>query len=143
MGRLVQSPPAVRVLRRHPTLSRPRTSTTLNTSPSTSWSPQTSKSPDTPGRFSGEPPDRTHTRVRTDKINNGKITLRHAGQLYSIGLGQHHNGQTVLMLVHDLDITISNATTGQILRQLTLNPTTATNPKTADSPNPEGSGSPP
>jgi len=70
-------------------------------------------------------------------------SLRHAGQLYSIGLGQHHNGQTVLMLVHDLDITISNATTGQILRQLTLNPTTATNPKTADSPNPEGSGSPP
>ena len=92
---------------------------------------------------SGEPPDRTHTRVRTDKINNGKITLRHADQLYSIGLGRHHNGQTVLMLVHDLDITISNATTGQILRQLTLNPTTATNPKTADSPNPEGSGSPP
>ncbi len=27
------------------------------------------------------------------------------------------------MLVHDLDITISNATTGQILRQLTLDPT--------------------
>ena len=37
----------------------------------------------------GEPTDRTHARIRHDKINNGKITLRHAGTLYSIGLGRH------------------------------------------------------
>ena len=53
-----------------------------------------------------EPPDRTHTRVRTDKVNNGKITLRHGGTLYSIGIGLSHNGKPVTALIHGLDITI-------------------------------------
>ena len=38
-------------------------------------------------------------------VNNGKITLRHAGTLHSIGIGRHLNGTPVLALVHDLDIT--------------------------------------
>ena len=38
-----------------------------------------------------EPPNRTHTRVRHDKVNNGKITLRHASQLFHIALGRHLN----------------------------------------------------
>ena len=71
----------------------------------------------------GEPPHRTHTRIRRDKVNNGKITLRHAGTLYSIGLGRRHNGRAVLALIHGQDITISDATTGQTLRQLTLDTT--------------------
>jgi transposase InsO family protein len=67
-----------------------------------------------------EPADRTHTRVRVDKINNGKITLRHAGTLYSIGVGRAHNGVPVKALVFGLQITVIHAHTGELLRQLTL-----------------------
>jgi hypothetical protein len=71
----------------------------------------------------GEPADRTHTRVRVDKVNNGKITLRHAGTLYSIGIGRAYNGVPVKALVFGLQITVIHAHTGQLLRQLTLDTT--------------------
>ena len=79
----------------------------------------------------GEPTGQTHTRVRTDKVNNGKITLRHGGTLYSIGLGRHLNSRPVLALIHDLEITISDATTGEILRELTLDTTRRYQPQNA------------
>lgn len=63
----------------------------------------------------------SHDRVRTDRIDNsGKVTLRHGSRLYSIGVGRTHARTRVLLLVHDLDITIVDRTTGEILRQLTL-----------------------
>ena len=66
----------------------------------------------------------THDRVRTDRIDStGVITLRHAGRLHHIGIGRTHAGTRVLMLVQDLNITIVNAATGELLRQLTLDPT--------------------
>ena len=77
-----------------------------------------------------EPPDRTHTRVRTDKVNNCKITLRHGGTLYAIGIGRSHNGKPVKALIHGLNITISDATTGEILRHLTLDTTHRYQPQT-------------
>ena len=81
-----------------------------------------------------EPPHRTHNRVRTDKVNNGKITLRHGGALYSIGLGRHLNGRPVLALVHDLETTILDATTGETLRELTLDSTRQYQPQTPRNP---------
>jgi transposase InsO family protein len=66
----------------------------------------------------------THDRVRTDKIDRvGTVTLRHNGRLHHIGVGRTHAGTYVRLLVHDLDITIINATTGEILRELVLDPT--------------------
>jgi transposase InsO family protein len=66
----------------------------------------------------------THDRVRTDKIDRvGTVTLRHNGRLHHIGVGRTHAGTYVRLLVQDLDITIINATTGEILRELTLDPT--------------------
>lgn len=66
----------------------------------------------------------THDRVRTDKIDRvGTVTLRHNGRLHHIGVGRTHTGTYVRLLVHDLDITIINLTTGEILRELTLDPT--------------------
>jgi transposase InsO family protein len=82
------------------------------------------------------PAGHAHARVRTDKVNNGKITLRHAGQLYSIGLGRHHTGTTVKALVNGLDITVIDATTGEVLRQLTLDPTRRYQPQNAQHPEP-------
>jgi transposase InsO family protein len=68
--------------------------------------------------------DDTHNRVRTDRIDQfGKLTLRHAGRLHHIGVGRTHASTRVLVLVQDLDIRIINAATGELLRQLTLDPT--------------------
>jgi transposase InsO family protein len=65
----------------------------------------------------------THERLRRDRIDKaGKITLRYQGQLYSIGVGRTHTGTHVLVLVQDLDIRIINAATGELLRELTLDP---------------------
>jgi len=65
----------------------------------------------------------THHRVRADIIDDtGTVTLRHAGRLYHIGTGRTHARTRVLLLVRDLDIRIINAATGELLRQLTLDP---------------------
>ena len=66
----------------------------------------------------------THNRVRTDRIDQaGVITLRVAGRLHHIGVGRTYTGIPVLVLVQDLHIRILNAATGELLRQLTLDPT--------------------
>ncbi len=65
-----------------------------------------------------------HNRIRRDTVDsNGKLTLRHNGKLHHIGIGRTHARTPVLMLVQDLDIHIINATTGEILRVLTLDTT--------------------
>jgi transposase InsO family protein len=73
----------------------------------------------TPGDRAGD----THDRVRTDRIDDtGKVTLRHAGRLYHIGIGRAHAGTHVLLLVRDLHIRVVDAATGELLRELTLDP---------------------
>jgi transposase InsO family protein len=65
----------------------------------------------------------THDRVRHDRIDkSGKITLRHHGRLYSIGIGRTHARTRVILLAQDLDIRIINAATGELLRELVLDP---------------------
>ena len=59
----------------------------------------------------------------TTVSTTGKVTLRHDGRLHSIGIGRTHAGTRVLILVHDLDIRIINAATGELLRDLALDPT--------------------
>jgi transposase InsO family protein len=65
----------------------------------------------------------THDRVRRDRIDtNGKVTLRHGGNLYHIGIGRTHARTHIIMLVQDLHIRIIDAATGELLRELTLDP---------------------
>jgi hypothetical protein len=65
----------------------------------------------------------THDRIRTDTIGtNGTVTLRHAGRLYHIGIGRTHAGTHIILLVQDLHIRIIDAATGELLRDLTLDP---------------------
>jgi transposase InsO family protein len=65
----------------------------------------------------------THDRVRTDILGpNGTVTLRTAGKLYHIGVGRAHAGTHVLLLARDLHIRIIDAATGELLRELTLDP---------------------
>jgi hypothetical protein len=65
----------------------------------------------------------THDRVRPDRISKaGNLTLRVAGRLHHIGIGRTYAGTCVLMLVQDLDVRIVDAATGELLRELTLDP---------------------
>jgi transposase InsO family protein len=64
-----------------------------------------------------------HPRVRRDVVDTGgTLTLRHNGRLHHIGVGRTHARTPVLMLINGLDIRIIHATTGQIIRELILNP---------------------
>ncbi len=78
-------------------------------------------------RPKASPGDRTadtHNRVRRDRVDKtGKITLRYNGQLYSVGTGRTHTETHVTVLVQDRDIRIVNAATGELLRELVLDPT--------------------
>lgn len=65
----------------------------------------------------------SHDRVRRDRIDDsGVVTLRHAGRLHHIGVGRAHARTHVLLLAHDLHVRVIDATTGELLRELTLNP---------------------
>jgi transposase InsO family protein len=65
----------------------------------------------------------THDRVRRDRVDKaGKITLRYQGQLYSIGIGRTHARTRVIVLAQDLQIRIVDAATGELLRELVLDP---------------------
>jgi hypothetical protein len=48
--------------------------------------------------------------------------LRVNGKLHHIGIGRAYAGTCVLLLVQDLHIRIINAATGELLRELTLDP---------------------
>ena len=66
----------------------------------------------------------THDRVRHDTIDTtGTVTLRLAGRLHHIGIGRTHARTHVLLLVHNLHVRVINAATGELLRELTLDPT--------------------
>jgi transposase InsO family protein len=78
-----------------------------------------------------------HNRIRRDRVDtNGKLTLRHNGKLHHIGIGRTHARTPVLMLIQDQDIHIINATTGEQIRHLTLDPTKDYQPQNQESPEP-------
>jgi transposase InsO family protein len=65
----------------------------------------------------------THSRIRHDRIDDsGVVTLRVAGRLHHIGVGRTHARTHVILLVHDLHIRVINAATGELLRELILDP---------------------
>ena len=65
----------------------------------------------------------THDRVRHDKISKaGTVTLRIAGRLRHIGIGRTYAGTYVILLVQDLDVRVVHAATGELLRELTIDP---------------------
>jgi hypothetical protein len=81
--------------------------------------------------------DDTHARVRHDRIDKtGTVTLRVNGRLHHIGVGRTHTGTHVLLLTDDLDVRIVNATTGELLRELTIDTTRDYQPKNKKPSNP-------
>ncbi len=66
----------------------------------------------------------THNRVRHDRIDSsGVVTLRVNGRLHHIGIGRTHARTHVILLVQDLHIRVIAAATGELLRELLLDPT--------------------
>jgi transposase InsO family protein len=61
-------------------------------------------------------------RVRHDRVSSGSVTLRVNSQLHHIGLGQPLNGTRIIMLIHGYNIRVIHATTGEIIRTLTIDP---------------------
>jgi transposase InsO family protein len=65
-----------------------------------------------------------HWRVRHDRIDTGgSVTLRHNSRLHHIGLGTRRAGTRVTLLIDDLHIRVINRDTGELIRELTLDPT--------------------
>jgi Integrase core domain len=72
----------------------------------------------------GDRADDTHWRVRNDRVDkSGRVTLRHNGRLHHIGLGHEHARTRVVMLIADHHVRVIDAATGELLRDLTLDPT--------------------
>ena len=64
-----------------------------------------------------------HWRIREDRIDaSGVVTLRYNSKMHHIGIGRAHKGEHILLLIHDREIRIINPRTGELLRELTLNP---------------------
>jgi transposase InsO family protein len=65
----------------------------------------------------------THDRIRHDIVDKaGSVTLRYRSRLHHIGIGRTRAGTCVILLVQDLQIRVVNAATGELLRELTLDP---------------------
>ena len=61
-------------------------------------------------------------RVRTDRIRDGRVSLRVDGHMHHIGLGRTLDGTRIIMLIAGYDIRVIHHTTGEIIRTLTINP---------------------
>ena len=95
---------------------RPHRSLPRHATPATAY---TARPKATPGNRDTD----THDRVRRDIIGaTGTVTLRYNGRLYHIGIGRTYAGTHILLLAQDLHIRIVDAATGELLRQLTLDP---------------------
>ena len=65
----------------------------------------------------------SHDRVRHDTVSRaGNVTLRVAGRLRHIGVGRTYARTRVLMLVQDLHVRVVNAATGELIRELYIDP---------------------
>ena len=54
--------------------------------------------------------------------SHGNVSLRVGGILHHIGVGRHLHAP-IIMLINDLDVRLIHATTGEIIRTLTIDPT--------------------
>ena len=65
-----------------------------------------------------------HYRVRHDRIDTGgSVTLRHNSRLHHIGLGARLAGTPITLLIDNLHIRVIHRHTGELIRELILDPT--------------------
>jgi hypothetical protein len=79
----------------------------------------------------------THDRIPHDRVDkSGTVTLRVHGKLRHIGVGRPHSRTHVILLIQDLNVRVVNAVTGELLRELTINPDRDYQPRNGKDPNP-------
>ena len=65
-----------------------------------------------------------HHRVRQDRVDvAGTVTLRVNGRLHHIGIGRTHARTHIILLIDDLHVRVVHAATGELLRELIIDPT--------------------
>jgi transposase InsO family protein len=65
-----------------------------------------------------------HHRVRHDRVDvAGTVTLRVNGRLHHIGVGRTHARTHIILLIDNLHVGVVHASTGELLRELTIDPT--------------------
>ena len=65
----------------------------------------------------------THNRIRHDRVDKtGAVTLRVKSKMHHIGVGRTHARTHIILLIQDLNVRIVNAVTGELLRELTIDP---------------------
>jgi transposase InsO family protein len=94
---------------------RPHRSLPHHTTPAVAYNTRPKAGP-------GEHDIDTEFRVRHDRVNNGRVTLRFNGHLHHIGLGRPLDGTRIILLIDHLDVRVIHAATGEIIRALTINP---------------------
>jgi uncharacterized protein YijF (DUF1287 family) len=96
---------------------RPHRSLPHRATPATTYTARPKASP------SSDRSTDSHDRTRHDIVSAaGNVTLRIAGQLRHIGLGRTYARTRVILLVHDLNVRVVNAATGELLRDLIIDP---------------------
>ena len=98
-------------------LRRPHRSLAHRATPATAYSTRPKASPRTDRNSD------SHDRVRNDIVSTaGNVTLRVAGQLRHIGIGRTYARTRVTLLIQDLNVRVVNAATGELLRDLVIDP---------------------
>jgi len=76
----------------------------------------------------------THFRVREDKVDGcGRVTLRYLSRLHHIYIGRANKGERIRLLIADAHVRIVRED-GQLLRELTLDPSRDYQPRRAATP---------
>ena len=57
-----------------------------------------------------------------ERIRDGRVSLRHNGHMHHIGVGRTLDGTPVLLPIWGYDVRVIHATTGEIIRTLTIDP---------------------
>ena len=96
--------------------TRPHVSLEHRSTPAVAYSARPKAGP-------GNRDDDSSSRVRRDRIDEtGTVSLRLNGQMHHIGVGRTHWRTHVVVLVHDLEVRVVHASTGELLRELTIDP---------------------
>ena len=103
---------------------RPHRSLPHRATPATTYSARPKASP------TGDRSTDSHHRTRHDIVSTaGNVTLRIAGQLRHIGLGRTYARTRVILLVQDLHVRVVDAATGELIRELIIDPSKDYQPK--------------
>jgi hypothetical protein len=118
------APPPSPNCKTNSTPSSTNTTTTAPTAPCRTKPPPPPPTPPAPKPTQQPAPTPTTGSAPTASTKPASSpTLRVAGRLHHIGVGRTYTGTRVLVLIQDLRIRIINAATGELLRELTLDPT--------------------